>query len=539
LDSVSRQIVGTQVEGEEYKVVLAGDLANSGLELDGAKTISVDEEPLDSADQVFSDDVEVLDDTILGRYRILDILGRGAFSVVYRASQVGVGRIVALKVFLLQPASQGDPKLAEAALVRFQREARLASGLRHRNTVTLYDYDRTETNVLYMAFEFVDGPTLSKYLQEQGALPPEEAIHIARQVALSLEEAHAQGIVHRDLKPGNIIVVPQADGLPEVKVLDFGIAKVVEAAEEEDPHHTEDGSDVLSLLDLTGLGEARGDITLDGRIVGTPRYIAPEQVHAKDPAPAVDIYSLGLILHELLAGRPANPHQETADLIMWHLQDQPHDAPPGFAVPAGLSKVLAKATRRNPAQRYVNCADLIADLDSLDCTGRWHKPQRSRRPLLIAAIALNVGLAALLAIIGVTQFNNADVSVPEAPAVSAENEAEAVQESPPPPPPKITEEPPAQALPKRVPPVQISVDTIPAGAEVWLADQNLGMTPVGIEVDAGEESVEFTLKKAGYAPKTVTWAPTANPFPVTLTKPRRDGKRPARPKPASKYHLLK
>lgn len=537
--------MGSPIEGDTHTKPQSDGIEPSGdIVIDEADPVSADDdlEPK-STDGDGGDKSERLDETILGRYKILDVLGRGAFSIVYRAAQVGVGRIVALKVFLLHPASRGNAQLAEAALLRFQREARLASGLRHPNTVTLYDYDRTETNILYMAFEFVDGPTLSRYSKAVGARPPEEAIHIARQVALSLQEAHDQGIIHRDLKPGNIIVVPKDGPDPLVKVLDFGIAKVLEGSEE-DPDYTGDRSDDLALLDLTGIGDSTEELTLDGRIVGTPRYIPPEQIQGRDLGPSADIYALGLILHEVLAGCPANPHKAATDLITWHLEDHPMSAPAGFALAPGLAHVVEKATQRDASLRYQTCAELIEDLDKLDADGNWKKPERKRRAPLLVAVVLNVALLVALGAIVVSLLAKSDpppepkvtppATAPVAPPVKSET---------PPPEPKKTEDPVPAAADIEPVETQLSVTTEPDGAEVWLGDMNVGTTPVELALEEGKTSVTLTLKKRGYRPQKVEWTTESNPFPVKLTRPRSgsrtDGKKKKDPKGNKKYHILK
>ena len=535
--------MGTPLTGDAREIVTRdGD--------DLAADIVVDEAEYASEGEVVSgadgdEQAEVapsarLDETILGRYKILDVLGRGAFSIVYRASQVGVGRVVALKVFLLHPASRGNAQLAEAALLRFQREARLASGLRHPNTVTLYDYDRTETNILYMAFEFVDGPTLSKYSRSAGPRPPQEAIHIARQVALSLQEAHEQGIIHRDLKPGNIIVVPKPNRDPIVKVLDFGIAKVLEGSEE-DPDFTGDHSDDLELLDLTGIGNETADLTLDGRIVGTPRYIPPEQIQGRDLGPSADIYALGLILHEVLAGCPANPHKAATDLITWHLEDHPMSAPAGFALEPGLAHVIERATQRDAALRYQSCAELLEDLDKLDADGKWKQPERKRRAPLLVAVVLNIALIVALAAIVVTLLNQKPDpppvvtppanSVPAPPAVEPPADTAPVVPTKPVPP-----EPVEVELP---PEVQVAVTSEPDGAEVWLGDMNVGTTPIEIALEEGKQSVELTLKKRGYRSQHVTWTTEISPFPVKLHRPRTGRGDKKAPSGEKKYHILK
>lgn len=504
------------------------------------------------AEENHEDDAENLpgdlDKTILGRYQILDILGRGAFSVVYRATQAGVGRTVALKVFLLHPASRKNPKLAEAALVRFQREARLASTLRHPNTITLYDYDKTDTNIFYMAFEHVEGPTLSREIKASpNGMPIERAIHIARQVAQSLEEAHESGIIHRDLKPGNVMLTRRMGDDDYVKVLDFGIAKLVEGSED-DLVPGEDNTDCLDILDLTGLDAENLELTLDGRIVGTPRYIPPEQIQGQNLSPASDIYALGLILHEMIVGVPANPGNQAQDLIRWHLDDLPFQLPKGFKYPAGAAYVIQKATHKTQKERYQSCQELLEDLDKLDNKGEWIKEPGGKRALFWG-IALN---AAILVALGAVVYSIQTQKPPQPPEVVAlsPTPAPAKTETAQPTPPKDElvlpkEDPPAPPpLPSEPPipePVQLELTSKPENTEVFMGDLKIGHTPMKLALEEGQEEITITFKKKGYAPRNLTWRADLEKsvFPVVLKRPRsRPKKQPsAKPKPPQ-YHII-
>jgi serine/threonine protein kinase len=484
-----------------------------------------------------------LDQTILGRYKIQNILGRGAFSVVYRASQIGVGRVVALKVFLLHPASRQNQKLAEAALVRFQREARLASQLRHPNTVTLYDYDKTDTSIFYMAFEYVEGPTLSRAIKDHpGGLTARRAIQIARQVALSLEEAHSQGIIHRDLKPGNIMLARRKDDSDHVKVLDFGIAKLVEDSEE-DPNRDVDLSDELEVLDLTGLDQDNNaELTLDGRIVGTPRYIPPEQIHGHRLGPSADLYALGLILHEMLTGHPANPGRRAQDLIKWHLEDHPFHLPEGFKYPPGLAHVVQKSTRKDAAARYQSCRELLDDLDRLDDNGHWRKQQRPG--LIRAIVAVNLLLLAALAFTLYSALQS-DTTAPPTPTPAAPTAPAPTLTAPPlapPPQPQAPPEPPPEAPPTPTPAAvqNLHITSDPDGAEVYLGELLIGQTPLQLALEERPADMTLTLKKRGFKTQDVRWRADSlqgrspSPFPVQLQKARA----PAPNQNQNKYRIL-
>ncbi len=478
--------------------------------------------------------------TLLGRYQVMEVVGRGAFAIVYRANQVGVGRIVALKVFRLHKSARGDAKSAEAALLRFQREARLASSLRHPNTITLYDYDKTDTGVLYMAFEFIDGPTLAEEIKANPeGISPARVIHIARQIAASLEEAHEKGIVHRDMKPGNIMLTRDRKDPDFTKVLDFGIAKLLEDSEE-DPEWAADRTDALRVVDVGNPKPEGGDLTGDGKIVGTPRYVPPEQIQGGEVKPAADIYSLGLIMHELLSGVSANPGKTPQEMVEWHLQDRPFRARPGYDPPQGLAAIIRKATRREAAQRYASCTELLADLSRLDNDGEWLQEER-KRPILAWILAANA-VVLLVAALAVWFFLLRDpnpeaiatppASAPSAPPASATPDPPTSAEAPP----ASAEAPPASAAaaaPAPVGPVSLQLTTDPPAVRVYLGAQRIGVTPFTYTVPADAQEVELTFRKNGYEDRAVTWRREhADAFATPITLDRRGAAPAARP-PAS------
>lgn len=212
-----------------------------------------------------------------GRYEITRLIGEGGMGRVYEARQVSMNRRVALKILRAQLAT--DEKL----LARFQQEALSISRLRHPNTITIYDYGKTEDDLLFMSMELLGGQSLFSILRKEKRLILPRALHIMDQVAGAVGEAHQLGIVHRDLKPENIQIDHVASDPDFAKVLDFGIAKIL-------------GGD-----GRTAEGKA---LTLAGSIFGTPHYMSPEQVHGQKVDHRTDIYSLGIILYEMLAGKP-------------------------------------------------------------------------------------------------------------------------------------------------------------------------------------------------------------------------------------------
>lgn len=512
-----------------------------------------------------------LDSTILGRYKILEVLGRGAFSVVYRAAQVGVGRIVALKVFHMRQAN-ADAVSIERARSRFRREAHLASALRRPNSVMLYDYDKTDSGVMYMAFEYIDGPTLSQEIATNpGGMAPAKVIHIARQIAGSLQEAHEHGIVHRDLKPGNIMLTNREDDNSFVKVLDFGIAKVVEVSESDLQYESgPDKSDSLSVFDLATIAHnERFDITLDGKIIGTPRYIPPEQIVGDPVTPASDFYSLGLIIYEMLAGVPANPGRGGPDLVAWHIEARPFSAPAGLKLPAGLAAIVRKATRLSPSERYQSARELDHDLERLDDYG--NAPDTPRVLSVPAIIAVN-GLLAIALFVALSYWlgsgpQPARTSPLPPPDLSAKPDEPNATADPPTAIPAAVDagettdspidpdggsgadgstvavvKPVGATSDAGVEPRQIEITSEPEGANVYVGKTRLGKTPFVLDLKDSKKTVTLKLWRRGYHSQLVKVSPDIpRPvFPIKLErytfgtgsdKPRRESKPATAPTP--------
>jgi hypothetical protein len=262
-------------------------------------------------------------------YRIEALLGRGGMSVVYRAENARLGNRVALK--LLADELADDESFRE----RFVRESRTAATLNHPNIITIYDAGDWE-GVLYIAMRYVEGD-LKAYLRREGPLAADHALSVAAQVGSALDAAHARGLLHRDVKPANILLDPGEPGAPPLAYLaDFGLIKHL---------------------------ESRSGITASGQFVGTIDYMSPEQIEGREVDSRTDIYSLGCVIFESLAG--ATPfRRETEVAVLWaHMRDDP---PPLSEVrpdlPRELDAVVGKAMAKLPEERYRTCRELVSDL---------------------------------------------------------------------------------------------------------------------------------------------------------------------------------
>ncbi len=263
------------------------------------------------------------------RFRLVAVLGGGAASVVYDAVRRADGLPVALKVL------DSAPGVAEVARVRFRREGRVVSRLTHPAIVRLYEAGETPDGVAWMAFERLYGRTLADVLLD-GPMPPARVVSLLVPVLGALDEAHAAGIVHRDVKPANLMLVCDDDG-ERLKLLDFGVAR------EPDPDP-----------DTTGLGA----------LVGTPKYMAPEQVRGEPVDGRADVYSLGLVAYALLAGHAAFDSPSVFDA----LDAQVHQRPPPLArsldVPVPLQAAVARALEKHPERRFATAAAMAAALEA-------------------------------------------------------------------------------------------------------------------------------------------------------------------------------
>jgi len=269
-----------------------------------------------------------LDQTLTGRYRVEALLGSGGMAQVYRGTDTVLSRSVAIKV--LSSDYSRDPAFVE----RFRREARAAARLNHPTVVSVYDTG-SDDGVHFIVMEFVSGRTLAQILAAEGPLPPERAAAISARVAEALSFAHEAGLVHRDVKPGNVMLTDRGD----VKVMDFGIARAA-----------------------SGPGQA---ITETTSILGTAAYLSPEQAEGKPVDPRSDIYSLGVVLYELLTGHPPFSGSSPVAVAYKHVMEEP--VPPSAVrsgVPPALEAIAMRALAKDPSRRYPSADLMRADLEA-------------------------------------------------------------------------------------------------------------------------------------------------------------------------------
>ncbi|HYV84960.1 MAG TPA: protein kinase [Patescibacteria group bacterium] len=301
----------------------------------------------------------------IGPYAIVAPLGRGGMGEVYRARDDRFGRDVAIKI--LPGSFAADPD----RLRRFEQEARAAGRLSHPNILTVHDLGR-HMGAPFLVSELLEGQTLRDRLA-RGALPREEAVDRAAQIARGLAAAHAEGIVHRDLKPENLFVT--RDG--RLKILDFGLAKLAGPS----------GGVLAAGGDLSAAPTAIAG-TVAGTVLGTLAYMSPEQARGADADARTDVFSFGAVLYEMLSGRPAFERATGADTLAAVLHEEPADLPP--RVPEGLRRLVRRCLAKLARDRFTDGADLLAAIEALPKTesGARRSPiQRVAGGVLIAGVA--------------------------------------------------------------------------------------------------------------------------------------------------------
>ncbi|MDH5490417.1 MAG: protein kinase [Myxococcales bacterium] len=452
---------------------------------------------------------------INGRFRIDSLIARGGMGKVYKAEQQPLGRVVALKVLDMRRVDEDDPEFHE----RFFLEASTAAKLSHPNTVTIFDYGRTDDDVYFIAMEYVDGQILSDILKEQGPMPAERAVHIVVQVARSLREAHNLGVIHRDMKPGNVLITTHADEEDFAKVLDFGLVKDVDSDEEE--------------------------LTQQGTFMGSPKYMSPEQIRGGAVDRRTDVYALGVTLYRMLTGRVPFDRPTQVQTLMAHCRDEvPPLSDENVQVPPAIEAVVMRSLAKEADDRISDMDQFVMELRqaigaqggvipasgdySMDLsnsgmrsvsTGSGSVPLpaapagKGKAPLIAAALLLALGAGGAAA-----YFSDATTEprVESAPAAILPAEPAPERGAEPEPAEAAIAEPEAAiAAPEPEPEpevplhrVDVVLSSTPSGAEVFVGERSYGTTPARVEwvgeaATPGRE-ISFRFEHGGYRSSTIT-----------------------------------
>jgi eukaryotic-like serine/threonine-protein kinase len=470
------------------------------------------------------------------RYRIMSSLARGGMGTVYRANQSPLGRLVALKVLDPNYKGDNDPEFHK----RFFLEASTASKLTHPNTVTIFDYGKTDDDIFYIAMELLEGRTLHRALRDEGPFSPERAMHIARQICRSLREAHGLNVIHRDLKPANVYLVAHGDETDFVKVLDFGLVKNVDDKGEE--------------------------LTHTGVFMGSPKYMSPEQIRGEKVDGRVDIYALGVIMFEMLTGKVPYDRPNSVNILMAHISEPipPMSAMnPDVHVPPELEDVIRICLAKSPDERFSSMNELLIALTHLGggrssgtASGEFRVTRSTeistisagsftatevRRPELMGDAALKEAsatppgdatwtapfaqvqkpssgilpliLAGLFALTGVGGFlflggafdDQVAADAEEPPTKPAEPAVKAVEAAP--------------QAPQPLSKVVLTLRSVPEGATVLVGDKKYGPTPTHVVWSGGDATLgrelTFRFQKKGYRDATITQTITGERMEVT------------------------
>ena len=436
----------------------------------------------------------------IGNYRVLRLLGEGGMGVVYLAQHPVIGRKVAIKLLHAVLARDAD------IVSRFFNEARAIHMIAHENIVEILDFGQTSDGQPYFIMEHLEGESLSEVVA-RGPMPVDEIEAIAVQMCRALGAAHAKGIVHRDLKPHNVQICHKADGALQVKILDFGVAKILASP---------DGAQSVN--------------TRTGSLMGTPLYMSPEQCKGAGVLDhRTDIYSLAVMLFEMVAGRPPFTAEGVGELFAKHMLEAP---PQLLAVapqaPPHMAAAIMKALAKEPADRFPSMEDFRKAL-----TGEVKLPAsavttgpgatqiapahptsgRAATTLSSATSELDdsagvprtrklalIGGAAVAAVVLIVVLIPKKHPPAPAPAVTASAPAQPPAPTPPPPAPKATAQ------------VTIRFETDPPGAHVidQKGGKDLGTVPVEVQLAKGSDPSKYTLRLAGYRDVPLTATPTAD-----------------------------
>ena len=416
---------------------------------------------------------------IMGRFHVHERIGTGGMGTVYRAEQKGLDRQVALKVLKKELISDRE------TVARFHREAKAMSMLMHPNTVRVFDFGEDDEGYLFLAMELLEGELLTAWAEREVTPPIDEVIETIGEVLRSLNEAHSKGLIHRDLKPDNIFLA-RVEGRvrPVVKVLDFGIAKVFRGEKKIDQLETQAGT-----------------------VFGTPRYMSPEQAQGKKLDHRSDLYSVGVLLYQLLAGRPPFLDDDAVVVMAKHIREDPptpRELAPEQPIPRSLEKVVMRALSKEPDDRYENADAFSTALTNClpDVAAEAERRSQGRVSFVDGVSSLpKVPLAIAGAIVLLAIFIAGAVVF-----MSGPDEVAVAEELP-----TVTVPPPDSEPAPEVPvPTSVVLRSSPSNAVIWEGDRQIGVTPhtFSLEVD---ENVVVTLRLDGYEPADVALSPEAAP----------------------------
>lgn len=293
------------------------------------------------------------------RYVILGMLGVGGYARVYKAQHSESQQVVALKILRFERSSSITDEHVRRNALRFEREARLIAGLRSDYTISLKSYGKTPEGLFFMVLEFADGPTLEELITAHGPLSSARAGRLLAQLGSCLAEAHALGVLHRDLKPSNIVVLGAGTPNEQIRLLDFGIAKIME--------------------DDTAI-----NLTAEGRVLGTPKYMDPHYIRTTDYGPLSDVYGMGLIGYELLAGEPAVRSDSKALMFKAQISPESFKLPEGAGQDPALNKVIEAMLEKDVRRRVHSVAKIM------ELLGRLGYTQAPRRKHAIESLLTRV-----------------------------------------------------------------------------------------------------------------------------------------------------
>lgn len=446
---------------------------------------------------------------IADRYEIQERIGSGGMGSVYRAKQRGLGREVAVKV--LKRELNRDPSI----FTRFEREAKAMSRLCHPNTVRVFDFGQTSDKRLYLVMELLEGELLSASLLHQHAQGVGRALRITRQILASLAEAHSNGIVHRDLKPDNIFLASiQGESEPVVKVLDFGIAKIV---------HDDNQFDHLE--------------TTAGAVFGTPRFMSPEQAQGKPLDGRSDLYTVGLLLYQMLTGEAPFMDTDAVVVMARHIRDDPQR--PSERLPEGrisrkVEELTMKALAKRPEDRFQSAAEFIEAIEKAMpdvITARYRRssapppaPAKRRTGPMVAALLL--GLAAIASYLALRPSRQLDIDqASQKDQVGTAKRTENLHETAP----RHVDNEQADTDKANAQMGRAMLDSTPEGAAVWRAGRRIGMTPMEVRWSSSEEAV-VELRKKGFGALTVDLETVGEDFVAALAPQTEKVARKKRPR---------